>query len=388
MSLVSSHHNMMVKEKKEDIKYNDFSDLARDITTEILKDKPELVTDVDLGVVEKAVLEKEIVKLCDKRGKGLIIDRNSVKKKIMDYMFGYGPLQELIEDEDISDLDFMRYDYGICKRNGRKERINIKFSSSKEFEDFCRLIIVRNGGIINENDSHCRVSDDKHRLRINVSIVPRNFDSPSLIIRKHRQNSFNLENLVSKNMMTDEIKDYLKEKMVSTDRILISGKGASGKTTLLRALLKEVDSYERILVCESDAELYCDNINFISQRIKKRQYGGSVVTLNDLIRDGLTMSLDGYCIGEITGDEAWSFINAGYTDHRIFGTIHATSAKDSLTRMLTLIEGNKINLSELTIKEIISRSLDILIYMKDFKIHEIYEVEDFENGSEIFKKIL
>jgi pilus assembly protein CpaF len=379
---------MMIKEKKDDYKYSDISNLAREITTDILKDKPELVTDVDLGLVDRSVLEKEIVKLCDKKGSGILTDRTRITKNVMDYMFGYGPIQEYIEDEDISDIDFLRYDYGICKRNGKKERMKIRFSNPKEFEDFCRLIIVRNGGIINENDSHCRVSDDKYRLRINVSIAPRNFESPSLIIRKHRLLPYNLKDLVHKDMLSREIYSYLKDKMKGQDRILISGKGASGKTTLLRALLGETDEFERILICESDSELYCENINFISQRIKKRQYGGSIVTLNDLIRDGLTMSLDGYCIGEITGKEAWSFVNAGYTDHRIFGTIHATSSKDSLTRILALIEENKVNLSEETLKEIISSSIDILIYMKDFKISEILEIKGFDDSEVIFEKIL
>ena len=90
------------------------------------------------------------------------------------------------------------------------------------------------------------------------------------------------------------------------------------------------------------------------------------------------MSLDGYCVGEIIGDEAWDFIKAGHTDHKIFGTIHANSERDVVDRLSMLIE-NVTKLSESRLERIIYQSLDYIIHLKDFRIQKIVKI-NFKNG--------
>lgn len=99
------------------------------------------------------------------------------------------------------------------------------------------------------------------------------------------------------------------------------------------------------------------------------------------MKDGLTMSLDGYIVGEITSDESWHFINAGVTDHVVAGTIHSNSASDAPIRLLSMIETFNPGPKQETILSLISRSIDYIIYLNDFKVVEIGRVKGYNSES-------
>jgi len=352
--------------------------LISDITYEILRDSPTLVTEVNNGTISEQVLEKSIIQIIDKNKYYIGKDRQKVIEKVFDFMFKYGPLQSYVEDDSISDIDGTRYDNFTIKRYGKRERIAVNFGNEKIFENYCKIIALRNGGILNENDTHCRISDEKNRLRVNLSIPPRNLSGPAISIRKHPKENYTFEKLISLGMMNENVANYLKDLSRSNKSILICGKGGSGKTTLLRAIVDYADEMERILIAESDSEIYPKKPNCIVQRVKKKNEGGIPVTLLDLIIDGLTMSLDTYVVGELTDGVAWYFIIAGFTGHRVMATTHTWSAEGALPRMLTLAKMAQISESEKTIKEMIATSIDIVIHMDDFKVDEIIEVLSYD----------
>ena len=361
---------------------SDINILISNITFDILRDSPAMVTEVESGILDKAVLEKAIVQVIDKNRYHIGIDREIVIDKVFDYMFRYGPLQSYINDDNISDIDGTRFNNFTIKRYGKREKIDISFGNEKIFENYCKIIALRNGGILNENDTHCRVSDEKRRLRVNLSIPPRNLSGSAISIRKHPMKNYTFDDLIRYKMINKEIAEYLIELALSNKSILITGKGGSGKTTLLRAIIDSSDIMERILIAESDSELYPDKPNCIVQRVKKKNEGGIPVTLLDLIIDGLTMSLDTYIVGELTDGVAWHFLIAGFTGHRVMATTHTWSAEGALPRMLTLAKMAGISESEKTIKEMIATSIDVVIHMDDFKVMEIMEVLGYDTQSD------
>ncbi|TCT17028.1 pilus assembly protein CpaF [Natranaerovirga pectinivora] len=363
----------------------------KEIINQVIKEYYTLIYDVNNGVNSEP-LKKEVERLIDKNFKQVLFDREEVKKQVFNFLFGYGILQDLINDDTISDIDFTRYNYGTIKRNGKKELLDIQFEDEKEFENFSKLMILRNGGIIDENNSHCRVSDERYRLRINVAIQPRNNTGTCLIIRKHRMNQYNLDDLQSLKMITAEQKNYLKENAKNLNKsFFIIGKGAAGKTTLLRAILMEIDKLKSVMICEKDTELYLnDHPNFILQKIKKEEEGGKKVTLRDLVRDSLTMSIDALFIGEMVADEVWDVINAGSTDHIVGGTLHSKSKEEFIERIITMIDLGRLNLSEITIKKIIKNAIPFFVYIKDFRVVNITEIVDYNPKKDefVFKEIL
>jgi len=388
MPVIDTHHKLVLSENKKclrDINSGDINTLVSNITFDILKDCPGLVADVANGLVEKAVLEKAVIKNIDRHKYHFGLFREQLIRKVFDFMFGYGELQQYIEDESISDIDGTKFNEFVIKRNGVRQKVDINFGNERIFDTYCKLIAIRNGGILNENDSHCRVTDERYRLRINVSIKPRNISSPAISIRKHRMNSYTLHDLLCLGMMDEDTFNLIKRLAASDATVIFCGKGAAGKTTLMRAFVNSLPEMERVLIVESDAEIYPTKPYCIEQRVKKQNEGGRQVTLRDLVRDGLTMSLDTYCIGEITGDEAWEFVKAAFTGHRGIATTHSESAEDAFGRLLTLSKGANIGESEKTIKEMLAKSIDYIFYLKDFKIVDILQVQRYSPEADKFE---
>lgn len=374
MPVLETHHKYVICDNdNKKLTLNLVNNIVTDVIQHILAGSPSVVAEVACGRETRDVLDKMIIKYLDEKMYHNGLYRNEIIKKVFDYMFGYGELQQYIEDEDISDIDGTSHDDFVIKKNGVRQKIDVAFPSEKSFETYCKLIAVRNGGILNENDSHCRVTDLKSRLRINVSIRPRNVSGASISIRKHRFKSYSLEDLKRLGMLDQDSFIYLKNTACSNKSVIFCGKGAAGKTTLLRAFINELPEMERVLIAESDAELYPDKKYCIQQKVKKPQEGGRTIRLDDLIRDGLTMSLDTYCVGEIVGEEAWDFIKAGFTGHRVLATVHAKNCEDAIDRLCMLCDLSKINCSEHTIKSIICRSIDVIVFVKNFKVYEIIE---------------
>lgn len=390
MPVVKSHNKFFYEDSANTARnVADINMLITDITNDILKEWPGMVADVSAGRADKSVLETAVIKDIDVHKYHYGIFRDELIRKVFDFMFGYGELQRYIEDDDITDIDGTRFNQFVIKRHGVRSKIPVNFGNEKIFDTYCKLIAVRNGGILNENDSHCRVTDEKYRLRINVSIRPRNIAGPAISIRKHRKNSYTLEELKCLGMLDDNLMRMLIKIAHSDASVLFCGKGAAGKTTLMRAFINILPEMERVLIVESDAEVYPDKPYCIEQRIKKQNEGGRPVTLKDLVRDGLTMSLDTYCVGEITGDEAWEFVKAAYSGHRGIATTHSESAGDAFGRLLTLSKGANIGESENTIKEMLGRSINFIIYLKEFKAVEVLEVKgyDCKGGNFVYNRV-
>ena len=186
-------------------------------------------------------------------------------------------------------------------------------------------------------------------------------------------------------MLTQDNKNILFDLAHQDASVIFCGKGASGKTTLLRAFINSMPLMERILVVESDSEIYPEKPYCIAQRIKKSNEGGRTVTLKELVADGLTMSLDTYCVGEIVGDEAWEFLRAAFSGHKCLATTHSESAQDTMDRLLTLARPASYGESETVLKRMIARGLDAVVYMSAFKVMEIKKIIDYDSEKNTYE---
>lgn len=345
--------------------------IIQEILDAVLFECSSLIADIENRKVDPLLLKNEIHKRVDAH-KG-IFKPDAIKDEIYSIIYGYGILEAYVEDETFSDIDIPRYDYILGKKNGQVEKLPIQFESELVFERFCKLLIIRHGGVINAVDSHCRVSDRIKKLRINVCISPRNVMGTSLNIRKHRYKAYTFDELRDLDFIDEAAFEVLKDMNSAAESFVICGKGGSGKTTLMRSLIENTGERERVLICESDAEIFPQKKNVIVQQIVKSRNRIHDVTLDLLIQEGLTMSLDAYCVGEITGAEAWPFVKAGHTDHRIMGTLHSSGAKDALDRLYMLVE-NETRISESHLKGMIAHGVHKIIYVKGFKLMEIVKV--------------
>lgn len=395
------------KETENNIEVNK-DKVISNIISYLIKNYSEYLSDIDMNkeLVESIVREKVYKEYSN-------MNTETTITAILDRLFGYHILQKYIDDETVSDIRVTRFDSIFVKRNGKWEQAVEKFENENEYIDFVRYCVLKNRGKISNETPIVIVSDRKNNLRIEAGIEPVNVTSPNLVIRIHRPNGMQaLEDLLmtSAEMINVDIYKFLSEAMIAGCNIVISGKGGSGKTTLMRTLINKIPEDLSITANEETAELYSTHPNLIQREILSNRVGDKNITLEKLTAHSLVMSNDVIVIGELKGAEAMSFFDAVSTGHRGYATVHADSSESTVDRLVTLMKrDSKAQMySNDYLTKLLSMSLDLIVYMNNFKVQEIaevvynkedekieynplyeFEVEKIENGKSIgrFKKV-
>lgn len=328
--------------------------------------------DINRNIVENIIREKVYKEYAN-------MNTESTIKNILDRIFGYYILQKYIDDDDVSDIRVTSFDRVFVKRKGNWERIKESFNSKEDYTNFVRYCILKNHGKITNEEPIVVVSDRKNNLRIEAGIEPVNVSSPNLVIRIHRPN---LNQTLEELFMTDiemfdlDIYKFLVKSIISGCNIIISGKGGSGKTTLMRNLINRIPEDLSITSNEETAELNLSHPNVIQREILNNRNKDKNITLAKLTAHSLVMSNDVVVIGELKGEEAMAFFDAVSTGHRGYATVHSDSSKNTLDRLVTLMKRD-ISAQSYTdkyLRKLLAMSVDVVIFMKNFKIHEIAEV--------------
>lgn len=317
------------------------------------------------------------------------IDLEELIIRVLDRVFGYSILQKYIDDFSISDIRVIQWNIIYVMRNGKWERIDESFSSEVEFYNFVRYCVLKNHGRITYENPVVVVSDRENHLRIEAGISPVNVISPSLVIRIHRPGIMtNLKELyLEKLMMDKEIYEFLVKAAKAGLNIIIAGKGGSGKTTLLRGIINEIPEDVAITSNEETAEIFSSHQNMIQREITKNRDRKNI-QLEDLTRQSLVMSNDAIVVGELKGGEAMYFFDAISTGHRGYATVHADSAGLVIDRLVNLMKRNQMayQYGNNYLKDLLAQSVDIVVYMRYFKVQEICEVV-YENEEIQYNKL-
>ncbi len=308
----------------------------------------------------------------------------NITSTILDKIFGYGILQNYIEDENVTDIRVIKYDKVFIKVKGRWKRENTSFKDEKEFIEYIRYVSLKNGKIINFDTPLIVFSDRKNNLRIEAGISPVNILSPSLVIRIHRNNEHkDLLTLMSNYSMFSEAEyNFIINAIEERKNIVISGKGGSGKTTLLRGIIQKLPDEMAISTNEETAELNILGKNVIQREVVGSRNSKSGIDLDLLTRHSLVSSNDAIIIGELKGSEASVFFDSISTGHLGYATVHSDSAENTIDRLVTLIKRDVgcQQYKEEFIQKLLSKSIDYIIFMKDFKIEEIMKVRYVRNS--------
>lgn len=354
-----------------------------DIISFLIKNYSDYLSDININkeMVENIVREKVYKEYAN-------LNTESTISAILDRLFGYHILQKYIDNTNISDIRVTRYDNVFVKECGIWKKVNDTFLNENDYEDFVRYCILKNGGKITKESPIVVVSDRKSNLRIEAGVEPVNVEAPSLVIRIHRPNGIQtLEELKSENieMINKDIYEFLIKAIVAGCNIVISGKGGSGKTTLMRNLINKIPENLSITSNEETAELYSTHPNIIQREILKNRSADKNVTLAMLTAHSLVMSNDVIVIGELKGEEAMVFLDAISTGHRGYATVHSDSSKNTVDRLVTLMKRDaKAQMyTDKYLRKLLAMSVDIVIYMNNFKVQEITEVYYDEEQDDI-----
>ena len=381
MSLINPYK---VNVKKLDITIESIENSTDEVVNTLVENQADLITQVQEERKSRALLEAEIRKIISER-KLAVGDYDAFIDSVFDTLFGYGLLQPYLDDPDVSDILVNSYNNVFIKKFGKKINVPVNFGSEENLVKYCYKIAAMCGGKLDESSNiESVLTDRKRNLRIVISLKPVNVKSPSICIRKPTT-GFSLDELVGKGMLTNKQKDYFKKAVLDQKTIVIAGKGGSGKSTLLGALINEVPHSERGLLIQETFEINPKHPDIVCKLVKLSDNPEvKNYTLFELTKIGLLMSMDRIFIGELKDKETMDFFNAVYTGHLgSMATVHANSAKEVIKRLILLMKKSGTDIPFEELKNMLASSLDIIVFLKNYKVVEIFEVSEEDVDAEL-----
>lgn len=293
-------------------------------------------------------------------------------------------LQELLEDDEITEIMVNGADNIFYEKKGRLLRWQKGFSSREKLEDVIQQIAGSNNRVVNE---YTPIVDARLRdgSRVNIVLEPIAIDGSCISIRKFPKHPIGMEDMISYGSVSRELAEYLETLVKAKYNIFISGGTGSGKTTLLNVLSAFIPEEERVITIEDSAELQIQNIpNLVRLETRNAHMEtGNEITIRDLIKSALRMRPDRIVVGEIRGKEALDMLQAMNTGHDgSLSTGHANGCRDMLKRIETMVlMGMELPLD--AVRAQIATGIDILVHLgrlrdRSRKILDVMEVVGYE----------
>ena len=315
-----------------------------------------------------------------------VSEKIGLHKYIFNSIKGLGILDELLEDEDITEIMINSHNSIFIEKKGHIYETEGQFDSPERLNDIIQQIVSRNNKRINESSpiADTRLPDGS---RVNIVLPPVAIDGAVVTVRKFPRERVDMKRLIELKSITKEVADFLEKLVVSGYNIFICGGTGSGKTTFLNVLSDYIPGEERVITIEDSAELQLKNIKNIV-RMEARQAnteGENEITIRDLIRTSLRMRPDRIIVGEVRGKEAIDMLQAMQTGHDgSMSTGHSNNTKDMLNRLETMVlMGMDIPMN--AIRSQIASAIDIIVHLgrlrdRTRKVLKIDEVLDCVNG--------
>ena len=189
--------------------------------------------------------------------------------------------------------------------------------------------------------------------------------SLALTVRKRPQKRPSIEEMVQLQTLSPACANFLVYAVQLKKNIMICGGTSSGKTTLLNALAAHCQMQERILVLEDTPELTLPQPHVMYLRTRIADQGGLPdITLRELVINTLRMRPDRLIVGECRGPEAADMLGAmNVGQDGLLSTLHASSSREVLSRLETLVLMSGIDMPIKAVRSQISTALDLIVFM-------------------------
>jgi pilus assembly protein CpaF len=323
------------------------------------------------------------------------IDRDELARQVLAEAVGLGPLEVLLEREDVSEIMVNAHDQIFFEQHGMLKKSRVTFTNDAAVISAIERIVTPLGRRIDESSPlvDARLKDGS---RVNAIIPPLALKGPCITIRKFTKERLTTEHLMKFGSINDAMVAFLETAIVRKRNLVISGGTGSGKTTLLNVLSNFIPARERIVTVEDSAELRLGQPNLVSLEARPaNQEGVGLVSIRDLVKNCLRMRPDRIVVGECRGGEALDMLQAMNTGHDgSLTTVHSNSPRDCIARLevLTMMAGMDLPLR--AIREQIASAVNIIVQQTRFscgsrRITSITEVTGTEGDTvqlaEIFR---
>lgn len=314
------------------------------------------------------------------------LERDSMVNNLVNEIKGFGPVQPLLDDPDISEVMINGPHHVYIERAGRLEATRIHFRDDSHLKSIVEKMLAPTGRRLDEASPmvDARLPDGS---RLNAVIKPIAVSGDTVTIRKFSKDPFTLEQLVHIGSISPAMKAVLEAAVRGRVSIVVSGGTGSGKTTTLNALSANIPAEERIVTIEDAAELQLQQDHLVTLEARPANVEGQgEVSIRSLVRNALRMRPDRIIVGEVRGGEALDMLQAMNTGHEgSLTTAHANSPRDCLARMETMVLMAGADLPLTAIRQQIASAIDVIVQqarMQDGsrRIVQVTEVVGLEQG--------
>jgi pilus assembly protein CpaF len=289
-------------------------------------------------------------------------ERDRISQEVLDEVFGFGPLEPLLNDSTVSDILVNTFDHVYVERRGVLELTTVTFKDNKHLMQIIDKIVSGVGRRVDESSPLCdaRLPDGS---RVNVVIPPLAVDGPILSIRKFGTKPLTSDDLLRFGAMTAPMLEVLQGAVKARLNIVVSGGTGSGKTTLLNVLSGFISPYERIVTIEDSAELQVKQEHVVRLETRPPNVeGNGAVKQRELVINALRMRPDRIILGEVRGEETLDMLQAMNTGHDgSLTTIHSNTPRDAIARMETMAMMGSVRLPEKAIRSQIASAVHLIV---------------------------
>ncbi len=314
-------------------------------------------------------------------------DRESMVREIMDEIYGFGPIEPLMNDADVSDVLINGPDSVFIERNGLLERTDIRFANDEHLIHFIQRLVGRAGRRIDEVSPmvDAKLPDGS---RLNAVIPPLALRGPTVSIRRFKSKGVTFEDMVRTGSLTPEMADFMVACVRGRMNIVVSGGTGAGKTTMLNNISRFIPESERVVTIEQTAELQLQQRDVVALETRPPNVEGrGEISQRDLLKNSLRMRPDRIIVGEARGGEVLDMLQAMNTGHDgSMSTVHANDTRDALDRMELMIALSGVELPMLVARQYIASAVQVLIHMTrlstgERKVMRISELCGCQDGS-------
>lgn len=353
---------------------NVYNDEYADLKERVHKDFIETVNQQDISLLTvKGEQEDELLKIMEslieaKAPNVSRSERSRLLKEIYSDVMGLGPLESLLNDNEVTEI-MVNGPYRVyVERKGKLELSDVVFKDDAHVMNIINRIVTSVGRRVDESSPmvDARLSDGS---RFNAIIPPLSLVGPSMTIRKFSKKPFTANDLIKFGSISPKMVSFLEACVKGRMNIIVSGGTGSGKTTLLNVLSSCIPNNERIVTIEDAAELQLmqDHVVTLESRPPNLE-GSGQITIRDLVRNSLRMRPDRIIVGEVRSGETLDMLQAMNTGHDgSLTTAHANSPRELMSRLETMVLMSGMELPVRAIREQIQSGLDIVVHQSRLK---------------------
>lgn len=337
------------------------------------------------------VIAQAVDRVLKKRGESIDdIERANIIISLQKDLVGWGVLQPLIDNREVTDIHVYDYKSVVLQRGKISEATGLSWPSHQAYVTFLDRLLLRLGKSLTTQQHTVDASfpNGTRICAVHESVCGQR--GPLLCIRVPRMSEVALENIVSYQVAPPLIVNYLACLVRSgLATMMIAGETGTGKTTLIKCLATQFGPDESIVAVEDTPELNFGHPYFRSLVSRAANSEGvGEVTLQEHIKTTLRMTPTRVILGEMrTPFAAEAFLESAQTGHVGMSTVHARNARETLVRLESLLGRAQKSVAIDIIRQQIALAVDSIVWLIREKstgkprIAEVVEVGHFVEGT-------